>query len=130
MTDVHLCKVFPHSSVGKESICRAGVLGSIPGWGRSPGEGSGNPLQYSCLKNPMDRRVWWASIHGVTESGTTNMDILIILITLVSWTLYLPMHLGEIFEISKINCAVFNLCWWKCLRDIFLARKQLEYTFS
>ena len=46
---------FPHSSVGKESACNAGDLGSIPGLERSPGEGTGNPLQYSCLENPMDR---------------------------------------------------------------------------
>ena len=46
---------FPHSSVGKESACNAGHLGSIPGLGRSPGEGNGNPFQYSCLENPMDR---------------------------------------------------------------------------
>ena len=46
---------FPHSSVGKESACNAGDQGSIPGSGRSPGEGNGNPLQYSCLKNSMDR---------------------------------------------------------------------------
>ena len=46
---------FPHSSVGKESARNAGDLGSIPGSGRSPGEGNGNPLQYSCLENPMDR---------------------------------------------------------------------------
>ena len=45
----------PHSSVGKESACNAGDLGSIPGLGRSPGEGNGNPFQYSCLENPMDR---------------------------------------------------------------------------
>ena len=46
---------FPPSSVGKESACNAGNLGSIPGLGKSPGEGNGNPLQYSCLENPMDR---------------------------------------------------------------------------
>ena len=46
---------FPHSSVGKESACNAGDLGSIPGLRRSSGEGNGNPLQYSCLENPMDR---------------------------------------------------------------------------
>ena len=43
-------------------------LGSIPGSGRSPGEGHGSPLQYSCLENPMDRRAWWATVHGVTKS--------------------------------------------------------------
>ena len=46
---------FPHSSVSKDSACNAGDLGSVSGWGRTPGEGNGNPLQYSCLENPMDR---------------------------------------------------------------------------
>ena len=59
---------FPCSSVGKESACSAGNLGSIPGSGRSSGEGNGNPLQYACLENLMDRRVWWAAVHGVAKS--------------------------------------------------------------
>ena len=58
---------FPHSSVGKESACNAGDLGSIPGLGRSPGEGNGNSLQYSCLENPMDRGIWQAIVHGVAR---------------------------------------------------------------
>ena len=58
---------FPHSSVGKESACNAGDLGSIPGSGRSPGEGTGNPPQYSCLENPMDRGAWQAIVHGFTR---------------------------------------------------------------
>ena len=59
---------FPGGSDGKESTCNAGDLSSIPGSGRSPGEGNGNPLQYSCLDNSMDREVWWATIHGVVKS--------------------------------------------------------------
>ena len=58
---------FPHSSVGKESACNAGDLSSIPGLGRSPGEGNGNPFLYFCLENPMDRGAWWAIVHGVTR---------------------------------------------------------------
>ena len=58
---------FPWSSVGKESACNAGDLGSIPGSGRSPGAGIGNPLQYSCLENPMDREAWQATVHGVAR---------------------------------------------------------------
>ena len=58
---------FPCSSVNKESACSAGDLGSIPGLGRSPGEGNGNPLQYPCLENLMDRGAWWAVVHGVTK---------------------------------------------------------------
>ena len=65
---------FPDSSIGKESACSAGDLGSIPGQGRSPGEGNGNPLQYPCLENPMDRGAWWAacSPRGRKELGTTE----------------------------------------------------------
>ena len=55
---------FPHSSVSKESACNAGDLGLIPGLGRSLGEGNGNPLQYSCLENPMDGGAWRASLWG------------------------------------------------------------------
>ena len=56
-------------SDGKVSACNAGDPGLIPGLGRSPGEGNGNPLQYSCLENSMDRRAWWATVHGVKQSG-------------------------------------------------------------
>ena len=54
---------------GKESACNAGDLGSVPGWGKSPGGGHSNPLQYSCLENPMDRGAWRAAVHGVVQSG-------------------------------------------------------------
>ena len=59
---------FPGSSVGKESACSARDLGSIPWFGQSPGEGNGKPLQYPCLKNPMDRGAWWAAVHGIEKS--------------------------------------------------------------
>ena len=54
----------------KESACNARDLGSIPGLGWNPGVGNGNPIQYSCLKNSMDRGAWWAKVHGVTKSQT------------------------------------------------------------
>ena len=60
----------PGGSVGKESACNEGDLGSIPGSGRSPGGGHGNPLQYSCLENPMDRGAWRATVHGVEKNWT------------------------------------------------------------
>ena len=56
---------FPGDSDSKGSACKAGVLGSIPGSGGSPGEGNGYPLQYSCLENPKDRGTWWATVYGV-----------------------------------------------------------------
>ena len=55
-------------SDGEESAHSEGDLGSMPGLGRSPGEGNGNPLQHSCLDNPMDRAAWQAAVYGVTES--------------------------------------------------------------
>ena len=61
---------FPGGSVGKESTRNAGDLGLIPGLGRSPGGGHGNSLQYSCLENPMERGVCWATVHAVSKSLT------------------------------------------------------------
>ena len=60
---------FPGSSVGKESACNAGDQGLIPGSGRFPGEGNGNPLQHSCLENPIVRGPWWATVLGVARVG-------------------------------------------------------------
>ena len=61
---------FPCGSDNKETICNVGDLGLIPGSGISPGKGNGNPLQYSCLRNPMDRGACQATVHGITESQT------------------------------------------------------------
>ena len=61
---------FPGGSHGKVSACNVGDLGSIPGSGRSPREGNGNPLQYFCLENSMDGRDWYAIVHGVAKSQT------------------------------------------------------------
>ena len=61
---------FPCGSAGKESACNVGDLDSIPGLGRSPGEGKGCPLQYFGLENPRDRGAWWAAIYGVAQSRT------------------------------------------------------------
>ena len=61
---------FPGGSDSKVSAYNAEDPGSIPGLGRSPGEGNGNPLQCSCLENPMDGGAWWATVHGATKSQT------------------------------------------------------------
>ena len=65
---------FPGDSDSKESACNAGDLSSIPGSGRSPGEGNGYPLQYSCLENSMDGGAWQDTVHGVTKSRTRLRD--------------------------------------------------------
>ena len=64
-----MCEGFPGGSDGKELACNEGDAGSVPGLGRSPGEGDGNPLQNPCLENPMDRGAWWATVHGVAEES-------------------------------------------------------------
>ena len=61
---------FSRGSDSKESACNAGDVGSIPGLERSPGEGNGDPPQYSCLENSMDRGAWQATVHGVAKSQT------------------------------------------------------------
>ena len=65
---------FPGGSDGKESACNAGDQGSVPGLGRSPGGGNGNPLQYSCLEDSMDRGAWRAIVCGVAESQTWSSN--------------------------------------------------------
>ena len=63
----------------QETTCNRGIVGSIPGSGRCPGEGNGNPLQYSCLGNPMDRGAWRATVHGVTSIGPNLATKLLLL---------------------------------------------------
>jgi len=65
---------FPGGSESKESACNAGDLGLISGLGRSPGEGNGYPLQYSCLENSMDKGAWWAIVYGVAKSRIQLSD--------------------------------------------------------
>ena len=69
---VNLNLVFPSGSVVKNLLVNPGDLGSVPVLRRSPGEGNGNPLQYSCLGNPMDRGAWRATVHGVTKELDTT----------------------------------------------------------
>ena len=66
---------FPGGSVSKNSTCNAGDPGSVPVLGRSPGEGNGNPLQYSCLENSTDRRAWWATVHGIVSSSWDPIEL-------------------------------------------------------
>ena len=70
LTNTTLALGLPGGSGSEESAFSAEEPGSIPGWGRSPGEGNGDPLQYSCLENPMDREAWQATVHGVAGGQT------------------------------------------------------------
>ena len=94
---------FLGSSDGKELACNAGDLGSIPGLARSPGEGNGYPLQYSCLKS-MDRGAWWATVHGVSKESSTNEQLKLSLwdsqVALVVKTLPASVRLNNMGSIS------------------------------
>ena len=75
LTTFLMLQGFPGGWDGKESVCNVGDLGLIPGSERSLGEGNGNPSQYSCLENSMDRGTWWAIVHGITESDMTEWPL-------------------------------------------------------
>ena len=91
---------FPGGSKVKASACSAGDLGLIPGSGRSPGEGNGNPLQYSCLENPMDRGAWWATVHGVAKSRTRLSDFTCSLVHTIEHT---PSSVSFLWHSRPVN---------------------------
>ena len=87
--------------VGKESACNAGDWGLIPGLGRSPGEGNGNPLQYSCLENSVDRGAWQAALHGITKNWTWLCDFFVLLSYRTSFYYLLIYHSLSFLKHSK-----------------------------
>ena len=98
---LHATLGFPGGSLGKESTCNAedaGDLSSFPGLGRTAGGGHGNPLQYSCLENPMNREAWRATVHGVTKSQTRLK--------------LLSMHGCICHPSPKFHDCHFSFIWW------------------
>ena len=98
---------------GKESTCNAGDLSSTRGLGRSPGGGHGNPLQDSCLENPMDRRAWWATVHRIVFVNSVELDR-----TEHSCTHYkgvrtpcLILQISKLFWASVFSCAIRAVSW-------------------
>ena len=95
---------FPSGSEVKASACNVGDLGSIPGLGRSPGEGNGNPLQYSCLENPMDGGAWWATVHRVAKSQTRLSD----------WHFSLHFFISNCLNLEGYNPVFNSFYFWLC----------------
>ena len=100
----------------KVSACNVGDPGSIPGWGRSSGEGNGNPLQYSCLKNSMDGGAWWAPVHGVSKIWTQLSD----------FTLTLHFR-SSISGFSKLSGLFLYILWAKNDFSIFKGCKITKH---
>ena len=97
-----VASLFTDTADGKESACNAGDLGSIPGLGRSFGEGNGNPLQYSCLENSMDRGAWRATIHGVTKSWM-QLSNYIFTFHFISQFLFISLPSRTIFVVQSLS---------------------------
>ena len=113
---------FPGGSEVKVSACNVGDPGSIPGLGRSPGEGNGNPLQYSCLENPMEGGAWQATVHGVAKSQTRLSYFTLTFFRTKQQQQYLPNITYE-FSAYEFLCAFlkFNFC------DMFLSSPRQIY---
>ena len=103
----HIKKQRHGGSDGKASAYNAGDLGFVPGSGRSPGEGNGNPLQYSCLENPMDGAAWWAIVHGVAKSRTRLSDFTFFLVKAMVFPVV--MYGCEIWTIKKAECQRIDI---------------------
>ena len=104
---------FPGGSDGKESACNVGDPSSNPGLGRSPGEGNGNPLQYSCLENPKDKEAWQATVHGVAKKSDTTEQ----------WTFHFIFH-----TLLANQIELLNICQWPY--DFLLSDSALGSTSS
>ena len=132
---IYIYMGFPHSSVGKESACNAGDLGSIPGLGRSPWEGNSNPLQCSCLENPMNGGTWQAVVCGVARvrhdwtTKYTHMHTYIYIYMYIYTnkkvkvvTLFQKYQKGKLDTFTLLGQVGRN--WSKCLEAYILKRKK------
>ena len=100
---------FPSGSDGKECACNVGGLGLVPELGRSPGEGNGFPLQYSCLENSMDRGPWWATVHRVSESDMTErLTLSFCYLLAFSFELLLSSYF-HVFYMEQVNGQCFSI---------------------
>ena len=120
---------FPGGSDGKEAACSEGDLGSIPGLGRSPREGNGNPLQYPCLENSMDEKAWQATVHGVIKSWPQLSDFTLTSLLwclnpkLVAWN---PGNICVCTVICEPLQQVRPLCFCPCRPTLYPSQLLLQ----
>ena len=97
----------------KNLPANAGDVGLIPEWGKFPGEGNGNPLQYSCLGNPMDRGAWWATVHGVSKlSQVKKKDTLCYRDSVILKSFWILLLKKIIFPFSFVGYGAVIIAWW------------------
>ena len=102
---------FDGGSVVKNLPTNAGDMSSIPGSGRSSGEGNGNPLQYSCLENSTDSRAWWATVRGVTKSGTRLRNQATTTLLLIESSSFYAHNLSSTHVLLNLHCLYHSLGW-------------------
>ena len=132
MNCVMVSKKYIYILDGKVSAYSAGDPGSVPGLGRSPGEGNGTPLQYSCLENPMDRGARWATVHGVTKSRKWLSDFTLHIYTLLLYThthIHMYTHKLSLFflTISVILALMWKFEPHRDIWGIWLKSIDVEY---
>ena len=124
---------FPWGLSGKEYTCNAGDLGSIPGLGRSPGRGNGNPLQYSHLGNSMDRRVWWAVVHWVTKCQIQPSDWTTSYRQICRIPVIYSMEgegNGTPLQYSCLGNPMDGGAWWATVHGVAKIRHDFTFTFT
>ena len=119
---------FPAGSDGKASAYSLGDPGLIPGWGRSPGEGNGTLLQYSCLENPMDGGAWWAAVHGFTKSRTWLNDFTFFLVFLLHMYLSPSVERGECHGLREFTSWI--LAASVCTSQLYHSVAAWSYVIS
>ena len=104
----YMCRGFPHSSISKESACKAGDHRQHRrhGSGSSPGGGNGNPLQYACLRNPMDRGAWWAKVHGVAKHRTWLSNQATATVSNLRWHMWRSLHFNWLAFVHTVCLKV------------------------
>ena len=116
-------RCFPSGSDGKASSYNVGDLGSIPGLGRSPGEENGNPLQYSCLENSIDRGAWWTTVHGVAKSQTRLSDFFFL-------SFFQVLNSASLQVFTNVLSFLIPLCYVVCFYELLLFKTASLLAYS
>ena len=136
MTQLYIYMSFPGGSVDKESTCNAGDaghVGSVPESGRSAGGGHGNPLQYHCLENPMDRGAWWVTVHRVSKSQTRLKWLSTahtFFLTFFSIMVYYRIFSSLCYTVGSCCLSILICIWWSQIPSPSLGNNKSALSVS